>query len=213
MTEREKKNPFELYTEVAESWFDLFGSWAKMSAELPTPPKTSDVTEWTKPFNSYFGDWSRIYSNFLETMNKFPYDPMKDLNEAIIKGANSYVEIYNTWIKNMDKVMRKGYEVTQGLAKEEEVDVGEFYDTLRKSNEEIVNSMLESLKDTPFEEVEYVKDAQEKFLDSFSEEREQTREFFRKFFNTNVKLANSWNSMLKKVNEKFTPMLRAVSYP
>jgi methyl-accepting chemotaxis protein len=127
------------------------------------------------------------------------------------QSINSYVKIYDEWIKNMDKMGKKQLELVQGLATGKEVNVAEMFDDISKSYADISNSLMESLKGTTLEEafkgVEEVNEALKQFADSFPEEQKQTKEIFQTFCSSYVKIMNSWTASTRDVSRTLPDML------
>lgn len=209
----ERKNPFDVYMDMLKAWGDVFSSWAKSMSSMPLP-EPMGMEAWFKPFQDYFGAWGKVYEGFTETMKGFPwpYEGMKDYGEAIVKGIDSYVKIYDAWIRSMDKIGRKQFEIAQGLVTGKEVKTDEIFDALKESYDDISNSFVESLRGTIFKEVskgvEDVNKAVKQFISSFPEEEKQAREIFQTFSNSFIKVMNSWNTSMRKAGETFSDMLR-----
>jgi len=207
-----EKSPFEVYTDMFGAWGDVFSSWAKSMSGMPFVG-AKEVESWYEPFWGYFKDWGKIYQSFTETMRGFPYlyGGMKDYSDAGITAINSYVTIYDAWVRGMDKIGRKQLEIAQGLAAGREVKTAELFDVLRESYGDVSVSLVESLKGTAFEAaskgVEEVNKAVKQFADSFPEEEKQAKETFQTLSNSFIKMMNSWNTSMMEASGSFSDML------
>jgi len=207
-----EKSPFEAYTDMYRAWGDVYSSWAKSMGGMPFVG-TREMESWFKPFWGYFGDWAKIYESYTEAMKGFPwpYEGMRDYSDAATKAINSYVKIYDAWVRSMDKIGRKQLEIAQGLATGRDVKTAEIFDVLRESYGDISVSLVDSLKGTAFEAgskgIEEVNKAVKKFTDSFPEEEKQAKETFQIFTDSFSKMMNSWNTSMMEASRTFSDML------
>jgi hypothetical protein len=207
-----QRSPFEVYADMLGAWGDVVSSWSKSMGGMPFVG-VKETEGWFKPFWDYFGDWSKIYQSFAESMKGFswPYGAMRDYTDAAIKGIDSYVRVYDAWVKSIDKVGRKQFEVAQALASGKEVSTAEIFDTLRQTYADVSVSLAESLRGTALEQmfkgVEEVNKAVKQFADSFPEEEKQAKETFQVFTNSFIKMMNSWNTSIREASRTFSEML------
>ena len=191
------KSPFEIYTDMFKAWGDVFGPWAKSG----------------KSFWNYPEEWSKIFTSLTEAMKGFPlsYEAIKDYSEAAAKGINAYVKIYDAWVKSMDKIGRKQFEMVQAIAAGEEVKTTELFDILRESSEDISRNLVESVRGSvfngAFKGIEEINKAFKQFADSFSAEEKQAKETFQAFSNAFVKIVKSWNTLMVEAGKTFSDML------
>jgi hypothetical protein len=207
-----EKSPFGVYTDMFQAWGDVYGSWAKSVSGMPFGA-TKELESWFKPFWGYFGDWGKIYESYTQAMKGFPwpYEGMRDYSDGATKAINSYVKIYDAWVRSMDKIGRKQLEIAQGLATGRDVKTAEIFDVLRESYGDISVSLVDSLKGTAFEAgskgIEEVNKAVKQFADSFPEEEKQARETFQIFSDSFIKMMNSWNTSMMEASVTFSDML------
>ena len=207
-----QRSPFEVYADMLGAWGDVVSSWSKSMSGVPFVG-TKEMESWFKPFWDYFGDWSKIYQSFGESMKGFswPYGAMRDYTDAAIRGIDSYVRVYDAWVRSIDKVGRKQFEVAQALSSGKEVSTTEIFDTLRQTYADVSVSLAESLRGTALEQmfgaVEEVNKAVKQFADSFPEEEKQAKETFQVFTNSFIKMMNSWNTSMIEASRTFSEML------
>jgi truncated hemoglobin YjbI len=120
---------------------------------------------------------------------------------------NSYVKIYNAWLKGMDSVAREGYEIGQKASIGEEVETARFFETLKAAYDGITASVVESLKDTPFAGLKGLDKAVKDALDSLPEEQKMAREFLQELFSFSVKMTNLSTEVMKEVSKTSADML------
>lgn len=208
------KNTFGIYTDMYKSWSDIFNSWSKSMTGGGMPLfRPSDMNNWFKPFQGYFGDWNRIYEGFGQTMAGFPwpYESVNKYSRVLMQGINSYVKIYDTWIRSLDKIGRKQFEVAQGITTGKETNIEDLFDIINQSYAEISEGIVESLKGMPFEEAfkgaDEINKALKKFIDSFPEEQKQAKEVFQTFCSSYIKIINSWTESMIGSSRSFADML------
>jgi hypothetical protein len=207
-----QETPFEAYSDMLGTWGDVVSSWSKSMSGMPFFG-TKEMEKCLKPFWDYFEEWGKVYQSYTETMKGFPwpYAAMRDYTDAAIKGIKSYITIYDAWVRSMDKIGRKQFEIAEGLATGRKVETAEIFDVLRQCYGDVSVSLAEALKGTAFEAaskgIEEVNKAVKQFVDSFPEEEKQAKETFQIFSNSFIKMIDSWNTSMVEASRTFSDML------
>jgi hypothetical protein len=164
-----------------------------------------DTGDLFRPFLAYLENWGKMYDSFMNaTQGVFPsYGELNDYTDAMMKGIDAYIKIYDKWIKNIDRVGRAGYEFSAGLISGKEIKTEEILTTMRGFYDDMLGSLVEPLEALPFSDINVVKGAVEKFLSAFPEEEKQIRDFFDGCFNYTIKTMNDWNSLIKKAGKDY----------
>ncbi|OGN91502.1 MAG: hypothetical protein A2Z75_06940 [Chloroflexi bacterium RBG_13_50_10] len=200
---------FEFYNRASKYWLDIFNSWAKTAGSFPQTFGGVGMESWLKPSWSNMTEWTRLYTRFTDMAKTMPspFASMKDSSEAVAKGMDSYVKIYNAWLKIMDSVAREGYEIGQKARMGEEVDTAKFFETLNAAYDGINASVVESLKDTPFAGLKGLDKVVKDALDSLPEDLKIAREFLQELLSFSVKMTNLSTEVMKEVNKTSADML------
>src|SRR4030042_3874311 len=199
---------FEFYNRASKYWLDIFNSWAKTAGSFPQTFGGVGMESWLKPSWSNMTEWTRLYTRFTDMAKTMPspFASMKDSSEAVAKGMDSYVKIYNAWLKIMDSVAREGYEIGQKARMGEEVDKAKFFETLNAAYDGINASVVESLKDTPFAGLKGLDKVVKDALDSLPEDQKMSREFLQELFSFSVKMTNLSTEVMKEVSKTYAEM-------
>ena len=200
---------FEFYNSASKYWLDIFNSWGKTAGSFPQTFGGVGMESWLKPSWSDMAEWTRLYTGLTDMAKAMPlpFASIKDSSEAVAKGMNSYVKIYNAWLKGMDSVARKGYEIGQKAGIGEEVETAKFFETLNAAYDGITASVVESLKDTPFAGLKGLDKVVKDALDSLPEDQKMDREFLQELFSFSVKMTNLSTEVMKEVSKTSADVL------
>ena len=209
MAEKETVDMFELYNRASKSWTDIFNSWAKSVSGFPQAFRGVDTESWFKPVWGYTDDWSKVYRGFtdMSKMMPQPFASMKYVSDDVAKSIDSYMKIYDAWLKGMDAVAREGYEIGRKLSAGEEADTSKLYDDAKATYNSITAKVVESLKDTPFAGVKEIDKAIQQFLDSIPEEQKTARDLLQEVFAFNAKQINLSSLAMRQASDMFAEML------
>ncbi len=208
-TGKQSMDPFEFYSRASKYWMDNFNSWAESAGSFSRTFRGVDPESWFKPSWSNMTEWTRMYTGFtnMAKMMPLPFASMKDASEAVAKGVNSYVKIYNAWLKGMDSVAREGYEIGQKASAGGEVETDQFFETIKATFDNVTASVVESLKDTPFAGVNGMGQVVKEALDSLPTDQKAAKEFLRELFSFSVKMKNLSTETMKEIGKTSAEML------
>jgi len=200
---------FEFYTRSSKYWQDIFSTWANTVGNTTQPFGGAGPDSWMKqPFGN-FDNWAKLYSGFTGMFKSMPFTltSVKDGNEAVAKGMDLYVKIYNTWLKGIDSVVREGYGISEKISLGEEVDVANYFDTMKATYNDVTVSLVDLLKDTPFGGLKGLDKVIVDALNSIPEDQTQAREFLQEMLNFSTNMTNLSSEMMKEVNKTSAEML------
>jgi len=124
----------------------------------------------------------------------FKYQPQKsgvffqplnitDLNKSVSKGVTSSLEIYDTWLTGMDKLIDEGCQISRKMLRGEEIETENLSETLKSEYDNISSSILKSLEETPFEGLKEIDHAIKNYMGSFVEEQKIFKEIMNEMMN------------------------------
>ncbi len=214
MVQTQKTDAFEFYNKAIKSWMDNFPMWSKMPAGFG-PVMGGGVESPMKPFWGYLDDWNKVYAGFTDMMKGVPValEPTKNMSDAISKGINAYVKIYDAWLRGMDNLAREGFEIGQRISAGEEVDTSKFLKAMEDTYETISSSVIQSLHDTPMAGIKELDEAVKKSMESLSGEQTMAREFVNEIFGLNVQLMNLGAQAFKEAAKSSSEMLEKGTIP
>ena len=175
----EKADFFETYNKAFKSWPDTFGSWRKTMASFCAISPDNDK------------------SGFVQIMEKLPlpYKRMRDTNETIIKGMNSYREIHGSCIRTLADMAREGYKIEMSLLTGEKAETDRLFEIFESACDDIAVILEETFEDTPFEGMdEAIKDSR----DALSDERLPVKALFREITAFNGKMLKISTSAIRE---------------
>ncbi len=135
--------------------------------------------------NSMMADY---YTKTMKTWSDmFKYQPQKagvffqplnitDLNKRVSKGVTSTLEIYDTWLTGMDKLIDESCEISRKMLRGEEIETEKLSEIFKEEYNNISGSVLKSLEETPFECLKEMDSAIKNSMNSFSGEQEVFKE-------------------------------------
>jgi hypothetical protein len=154
-------------------------------------------------------NWGRMYTNFMDMARgtPMPFQISRDLNEAFSKGMGYYQRAYDAWMRGMAGIAREAYDISRKVVAGETVDAAKFMDAMRSLYTGVSSTVLESLKDTPFEGVKNVEAATKELLAAMPADQARTKEFIEKLLNLNIKAMNASIAAVKQANKSCAEML------
>ncbi|CAN2041926.1 hypothetical protein GMMP15_640016 [Candidatus Magnetomoraceae bacterium gMMP-15] len=190
----EKKSPamFDFYKNLFEPWADIYGSQDDKKSIFPIA--FNKMESLFKPFTEAMEktmEGKSSIMNFIDITKNMP-TPSETINYMNDKGVlNSWIsgiKLYDEWLKSMHDLVDKGFEIAQTLSRGEDVDIDDFADVFSNAYKDMAKSFVKSLEDTPFNKIKGMDEAIEKFLNSFFEEQETARTFFKQIYDFNCKM-------------------------
>jgi hypothetical protein len=208
-TAKGSMDTLEFYTKASKSWLDFYNTWAKTMDSFPQTFRGVGMGSWFQPSWSNMAEWTKLYTGFTDRAKPMPlpFGSVNDTSEAVAKGMNSYVKIYNAWLKGMDSVAREGCGIGWEASAGEEVDTAKFFETMKTTFAGITASVVESLKDTPFAGLEGPAKVVKEALDSLPAEQEMTRELFQELLSFSVRTKSLSIETMKEVSKTYADML------
>ncbi|GEM_PF-3115013 len=201
---------FEFYRRASSYWLDAFNSWARWAGSFPQGFGGMNMEAFPKMPWMNMAEWTRSYSGFTDMARMMPFTaiPMRDTSEAVARGMNSYMKVFNAWLKGMDAMGREGFEIGQKIGSGEQVQVDSFFESMKTAYTGITTGVLEVLKDTPFAGMKGIDRAVKDALDSLPEEQEMARAFFQELLDFSVRQRNLSTDAMKQVSKTSEEMLR-----
>ncbi|BDC36332.1 hypothetical protein [Candidatus Methanoliparum sp. LAM-1] len=197
MTEEKKKSFMDEYLNIFKFWTDMAKYWADYTNLMDISKIGSE--SFLTPVMDYFNSWNKMYERFIETIkNVYPFHMGIDTyTDTLVKGVDSYIKVYDTWIKGMDKIFVEGYRVMSGIATGKETDVKKIISDMEDYYKEVYESFIKMIEAVPFIDVNIIKDSFDKFTGAFSEEQERMREFQEKYLTYIQKTIKDWNETVR----------------
>jgi len=197
MTDEKKKSFMDDYLNMFKFWTDMTRSWTDFASLTDISKRGSE--SFLTPFVDYLNNWNKMYERFIETMRTVYPFPMEAnaYTNMMIKGIDSYIKLYDAWIKSMDKIFVEGYRFMSGIAAGEETDVKKIVLDIENYYKEVFDSFVKMIEDVPFIDVNIIKDSFNKFTNAFPEEQERIKEFQEKYITFIQKTIKDWNDTVK----------------
>ena len=197
MTDEKKKGFMDEYLNVFKFWTDMTRSWTDYASLTDISKKGSE--SFLTPFMDYFNNWNKMYTRSIEMMRTVYPFPMEAnaYTNMMIKGIDSYIKVYDSWIKSMDKIFVEGYRFMSGIAAGEETDIKKVISDMENYYKEVFESFIKIIEDIPFIDVKIIKDSFNKFISAFPEDQERMKVFQEKYLTYIQKTIKDWNETVK----------------
>jgi len=140
-----------------------------------------------------------MYERFIEMLrNVYPF-PMEinAYTDMMVKGVDSYIKIYDAWIKSMDKMFSEGYRFISGIATGEEQDVKEIISSIENYYKEVFESFTKMIEGISFIDTNIIKDSFNKITGAFPEDQERIKMFQENYLTYIQKTIKDWNETVK----------------
>ncbi|MGB8216935.1 MAG: hypothetical protein WCE94_06490 [Candidatus Methanoperedens sp.] len=178
------KEAFESYTGVPDFYSETFISisklWKNSYAKLYQPwiasisklsEKAAEISKGgasPEAYQEFYAMWLDTYQETYGKLIDFKSPPSKEVFESFVQSANSYMNIYKSWIAALEKLSEKAEELSKRNTDPEASR--EFYSLWVKTYEKAFDSFFE---DTPVvgpmkEILEPVKNAAKIYADTFT---------------------------------------------
>lgn len=193
-----------IYDNTFKPWAEFLIPWNKITEEKSPFLSMEKLNSFARDYRENMSKLNEMMSN-----NTKMFSPFSSGNGNKISGViSNSTKMYNAWLKNTNSAAKKVLEVGRKTVSGQEVDIEEFFETLKNSYDEMMACTSECLEETPFKGIKAIEQITKKFVDSFSKDQQKVTSIYKELFEFNTKMINFSVSFRKESTNIFADILK-----